>query len=252
MKPPESKESTESTFHLPTPWGPWATLGWTVLIGWVFFIVQVVTGVVYLSIRNPDASAAELKELFNYLGKDGQAVAIMTVVGGMVCTGVITMIIRLRRVRLPEYLALRPVPLKQLVFWVAVIVVYGIAFNLVTGLLDRDTVTEFMHDISSTSGPMPLFMLGIVIVAPIFEEVFFRGFIFTGLERSPMGVVGAITITAAVWTIIHTQYDWYVLVQIFGLGLIFGYARHRSKSLLPALIMHMQMNLMGILEMGWT
>jgi len=41
----------------------------------------------------------------------------------------------------------------------------------------------------------------------LFEELFFRGFLFRGLSSSFMGPVGAVLVTSALWALIHTQYD---------------------------------------------
>jgi len=65
-----------------------------------------------------------------------------------------------------------------------------------------------------------------------------------------LGVVGAILITALIWTVIHGQYDWYVRSNIFVIGVLFGIARYKSGSILPPLGMHMLMNALALVEVA--
>ena len=77
-----------------------------------------------------------------------------------------------------------------------------------------------------------------MIVAPLFEEIFFRGFLFRGIANSWLGAPGAIVITAAVWALIHLQYSWTDIGMIFLLGLFLGYARYRTGSTTLTVLLH--------------
>jgi hypothetical protein len=54
--------------------------------------------------------------------------------------------------------------------------------------------------------------------------------------------------TAALWAGIHFQYDWYGVLTILLGGLLFGYARWRTGSILPGLVMHALMNLAATIQ----
>ena len=54
-----------------------------------------------------------------------------------------------------------------------------------------------------------------MIVAPISEEIAFRGFLFRGLSASWLGVSGTLIATSAAWAAMHVQYDAFTLAQIF-------------------------------------
>ena len=98
--------------------------------------------------------------------------------------------------------------------------------------------------------PSPLvFWLAIVIVAPLFEELFFRGFMFRGLVDSRFGVAGAITITSALWAVVHAQYQPLLIGVVFLLGLFFGFARWRSGSVLLTTGLHMAFNSVAVIEL---
>ena len=87
-----------------------------------------------------------------------------------------------------------------------------------------------------------LFFLA-VVVAPISEEVAFRGFLFRGLSASWLGVSGTIVRNSAAWAAMHVQYDWLTLSQIFLIGLLLGWIRWASGSTLLTIRLHMLANL---------
>ena len=87
-----------------------------------------------------------------------------------------------------------------------------------------------------------------MVAAPLFEEIFFRGFMFAGLQHSRLGPIGAMVLSSLAWAIIHLQYDLYGITQIFLGGLLLGYARFRSGSIFPAIAMHALMNLIATVQ----
>ena len=93
-----------------------------------------------------------------------------------------------------------------------------------------------------------IFFLAVVIVAPISEEVAFRGFIFRGLSASWLGVSGTLIATSAAWASMHVQYDAYTLAQIFLIGLLLGWIRWASGSTLLTIMLHMLANLTACIQ----
>src|SRR5438477_379116 len=84
------------------------------------------------------------------------------------------------------------------------------------GLLGTEVVPGFMSEAylwARDSGSLVLCFLAVVIVAPISEEVAFRGFLFRGLSASWLGASGAIIATSAAWAAMHVQYDTFTLAQ---------------------------------------
>jgi membrane protease YdiL (CAAX protease family) len=90
--------------------------------------------------------------------------------------------------------------------------------------------------------PWPLFFV-IVIVAPIAEEIFFRGFVFTGL-RSRFGWGAAAAISAAMFAVFHLELTFFI--PAFLLGFLFAYVYHRSNSIWPGIILHVIFNSIGV------
>jgi len=93
-----------------------------------------------------------------------------------------------------------------------------------------------------------LIWISVVIVAPISEELAFRGFIFRGLSVSWLGVSGTLIATSAAWASMHVQYDAYTLAQIFLIGLLLGWIRWASGSTLLTILLHMLANLTACIQ----
>jgi membrane protease YdiL (CAAX protease family) len=93
-----------------------------------------------------------------------------------------------------------------------------------------------------------LIWLALIVAAPLFEETFFRGFLFKGFESSFIGPSGAVLATAGLWAVIHAQYNLYEMTIIFCLGLLLGGARRATGTLSVPLALHAVVNLVATIE----
>ena len=93
-----------------------------------------------------------------------------------------------------------------------------------------------------------VFILALVVAAPVMEELLFRGFLLRGYAASRLGPVGAVLLTSAAWASMHVQYEVFYVVQIFILGCVFGWLRLRSGSTTLTLILHGLVNLTAITQ----
>ena len=115
---------------------------------------------------------------------------------------------------------------------------FNLLYNLFLMLFDLQAQMDLTMLFEQTSSPW-LLLLGGVVVAPVAEEIFFRGFLFTGL-RERYGWKRAGLISAGLFAVLHLQP--LTTLPIFLLGLIFAYLYHRSESIWPAVIMHILTN----------
>jgi hypothetical protein len=76
----------------------------------------------------------------------------------------------------------------------------------------------------------------VVILAPLGEEILFRGFLQKLLEESWQDITRAVLITSLFFAFIHMNPVW--VIQIYFLGVVLGYLAWRTGSILTSLILH--------------
>jgi len=96
------------------------------------------------------------------------------------------------------------------------------------------------------AGPLGLLLAALVIggLAPVGEELFFRGFMLTRL-RQVWSAGPAILVTAIAFGVIHGE--WVHGLLATGIGLYLGLITERSASVIPAVICHVANNTTSVL-----
>ena len=112
--------------------------------------------------------------------------------------------------------------------------------NLVSYLL---WPAEFGQDLRpfadlARSSAMWLAVLVLVIGAPLWEEVLFRGFLLPALTKSRYGFRGAALLTTFAWTALHMGYTLTSLVEVLIIGLYFCWLMWRYGNLWLTIILH--------------
>lgn len=85
-----------------------------------------------------------------------------------------------------------------------------------------------------------------VIIAPISEEILFRGFLQTPLENC-ISIRNAIALSAALFALIH--FNFAAFPTLFILGLILGYFAYHTQNIIYPIIIHILNNLFAFIEM---
>jgi membrane protease YdiL (CAAX protease family) len=95
-----------------------------------------------------------------------------------------------------------------------------------------------------------LFLLVVVVMAPLVEELYFRGMVLGALERR-LAPVPAVVISAGVFALAHLQGAQFPALLMF--GLIAGALRVRTGRLAPAVLAHVGFNAWTafVLLQGW-
>jgi len=75
-----------------------------------------------------------------------------------------------------------------------------------------------------------------VLIAPLVEEILFRGYLQKVLENEWQDVTKAILVTGIFFAFVHMNPYW--IVQIYLLGVVLGYLAWRTNSIVPSLILH--------------
>ncbi|MGE5267213.1 MAG: lysostaphin resistance A-like protein [Deltaproteobacteria bacterium] len=77
-----------------------------------------------------------------------------------------------------------------------------------------------------------------VILAPLWEELTFRGFLVSALSKSRLGFWGAALIANVLWTSLHASYSWAGVASVFVAGLILSWLVWRTGDIKPAIMTH--------------
>jgi membrane protease YdiL (CAAX protease family) len=109
----------------------------------------------------------------------------------------------------------------------------------------QDIIGQFPH---SAAG-ITLFVLVAVVMAPLFEETFFRGFLFRGFATSWGWVWGALA-SATVFGLAHLQLS--VFVPLFALGFALAWVYKRTGSLWTSITLHALFNAISVLAWALT
>jgi membrane protease YdiL (CAAX protease family) len=226
------------------PWGFWATAGLGLLVAGAVLGLQILIGVVWAVVfggimRNSDGDPSTNGTLWAVASCAGAPMA----VAGCVLAAALRRGTSLRDylgVNLPSWRDARP--------WVFTFLLLLAAMDGASLLLGKPQTPEVMVKVYRSASPLPLLWFGIVVAAPVSEEIFFRGFLFRGWERSPLGGMGTILLTSVCWAAGHLQYDLYGISQVLVTGLVLGLARWRTGSVLLTMLLHAIMNLIATLQ----
>jgi membrane protease YdiL (CAAX protease family) len=223
-------------------WGYWTTLGWSIV---AFLVGQFVGFGVLLWLRRGDWDSI-LQTPF-----DGVLVTIFVALSNPVTIGVLVIAVSLTRSDLSDYFGLKWPAARDLTFGIAALVVLIAAGDALLYVSGRDLVTAFQlqsYTTAAAAGWLPAMLAAAILIAPAGEEAMFRGFLFRGWARSPRSVWPAIVVISILWAMLHIQYDWTGILQIFVIGLFLGWMRWRSGSVVLTFLLHALFNLEGTLE----
>lgn len=141
-----------------------------------------------------------------------------------------------RKIRSPKETRLLKFGLAKLDF---VIILWGTIMVLATGVviepllnLFPETYLDRLGNIMAAGGWM---MFTSIVIAPIMEEILFRGILQDALMRK-YGVFVGILIASAVFGIVHIIPQ--QVVNAFMIGIVLGYIYYRTGALLPVILIH--------------
>lgn len=141
-----------------------------------------------------------------------------------------------RKIRSPKETRLLKFGLAKLDF---VIILWGTIMVLATGVviepllnLFPETYLDRLGNIMAAGGWM---MFTSIVIAPIMEEILFRGILQDALMRK-YGVFVGILIASAVFGIVHLIPQ--QVVNAFMIGIVLGYIYYRTGALLPVILIH--------------
>ena len=230
-------------------WGLWATLAWGAGGALVMVASQTLGAIVYLAWRRALSPGLAI-EAAN-LQSDGALLATAFLVSTPLVIGYFSLAVRVARASFADYMALRWPKWRDVLVGIGALMGVLMLAGVAATLSGQET-PAFMAETFRTArdaGMLPLFFFSFAVLAPVQEELFFRGFLYRGLSTS-IGPWTTIVLTSAVWSMVHLQYEWFFLAEIFVLGVVFGWLRMRSGSTILTMLLHGGMNLMAVVAAG--
>lgn len=238
----------------PRVWKFWGTSLWGLLIFVALFLGQGATIVILLLLQNEPLSMSTFADSLTHVITGGKALSlsVMTGLPGVVLA--IWLATRLVRQRFADYLALNRPSWKWLLIGAVSLGVLVEGWDLLSKATGREVMPGFMMDTlkaAQADNTLWLLVLAIAVAAPVTEEFFVRGFLYRGWSESFLRIPGAIILSSAVWTMMHLQYDWFFLGEVFSIGLLLGYLRYRSNSTWLTVVIHGLNNLAATIQTIW-
>jgi membrane protease YdiL (CAAX protease family) len=191
-----------------------------------------------------------LSRLPNLAG-DGVAVTVIILVSTPIEVALLMLFAQRCGVPAAEYLGWTMPKRADVIFGIVVVAIFIVVADIISWLAGHGLVTSFQTDIyatASTQGWLIVLWIAIMVVTPFGEETLFRGFLFRGWFREPKDAWFAIVGTAALFALLHVQYDWFVIAQVFGFGILLGWMRWVSGSTILTMLLHGLINFEGMIE----
>lgn len=140
--------------------------------------------------------------------------------------------------RLPTWMDIVWAPAGLITYFILTALAAAFAMNFLP-FVDYQQAQETGFDGIGTQYEFALAFISLVVVAPIAEELLFRGYLF-GKLRKHVKLWVAILITSLLFGLVHFQ--WNVGIDTFVLSIVLCLLRVVSGSLWPAILLHMLKN----------
>ena len=235
------------TQRLPRIWKFWGTALWGLFIFVAMFVGQIGV-VVWFVLRQ--GGPIDIAAAVHGVG-GGLTISLSVIMGLAAVLAALWIAIRISHTPFADYLALRWPSWTNLAIGIAALIVVVMGWELLTRAAGREIAPGFMSEVLNSAradGSLWLLVTAFVVAAPISEEFFARGFLYRGWSESFLGPPGAIMLSSLVWTALHLQYDWFILGEVFSIGLLLGSLRCRFNSTWLTVIVHGINNLAVVIQ----
>ena len=246
--PMPNKRAAENNVVVISPQPLFTRLGTLLLIVGmvvVFFISQLLGIYIAGKLLLPTAESTTLGDIFFFGSNDGTVVSLSIIIGCILLVAISVLLIRVRGGNVKQYLALKPFSWTVGIGLLGLLLIFMIGSQALTYLLDKSPLV-FVDPLYQSVSSVWLLIFAMVIVAPIYEELIFRGLLWSAIAeqfsgatyKEHRGAVVASLVTSVIFAVIHLQYGIYEISTIVVLALIFCYARIKSGSLMLPMLLH--------------
>lgn len=210
-----------------------------------FFVSQLIGIYIAGKLLLPATKNSAADDIFFFGSSDGTVVSASIIISCVLLMALSYLILRLKSADVRQYLALKPFSLPVGMGMLGMLLIFMIASQALTYFLDK-TPLVFVDPLYQSVSSVWLLVFAMVIVAPIYEELIFRGILWSAIAEQfaalpfsmQRGAVVASIVTSLVFAAIHLQYGIYEISTLVVLALIFCYARIKSGSLILPMLLH--------------
>jgi membrane protease YdiL (CAAX protease family) len=209
------------------PYGSWATLIWGAL---ALLAPPPIAALCYHYFLQGDPA---LSEPMLMLAKIGSVVVVASA-------------LRLKGWNIVDYLRLT-VPFPREILLAIAVAIFFLVLQFVTAALTGGWFRTVVLDYVPTS-----FVLSILVIGPLAEEIVHRGFMYPGLARSAIEPWGAVVLLAILFAVQHEARPF----SHFASGLLYGWLRWYTGSVTTPILAHAAINagllLISLQGYGWV
>lgn len=143
--------------------------------------------------------------------------------------------------RLPEWSDILLGPLGYIPYIVLAVILTALVAVVIPGFNLNEAQDIGFQTVTNQVGYMTAFFT-LVVVAPIAEEVLFRGYLY-GKLKAYIGVIGAVLLASLCFGALHFQLN--VAVDVFALSVVLCVLREFTGSIWAGMLLHMTKNLIA-------
>lgn len=128
------------------------------------------------------------------------------------------------------------------------VVGFALGFNVIVSVVisyfpwPQGWLDAYATSAAPLDGSLMSWLAG-VLMAPVLEEIVFRGLVYTRLKKGMPAIVAAV-LTSLLFGIMHGTIIW--VIYAFVLGMVMTWVFERYQSLVANIIFHFTFNLMGL------
>jgi uncharacterized protein len=147
-----------------------------------------------------------------------------------------------------ELVAWKPLHVKPKDRWLWAIITAALLYSLAAPyvLSQFDQAAHLSFKVPADPSASFLLIALAVVVAPVSEELLFRGWIYTGL-RHRLGVWAALLLSSAIFAFAHYEDTHIYALAVFPVGLALGGLRERSGTVTVPILFHAFYNLAAVI-----
>lgn len=163
---------------------------------------------------------------------------IVLLINAALAFGIYFIVTKIRKHKFAEEISLKKISFKMVLLSVMAAVGSMGLLNFVLDILPipEDLVEDFVSGNSQLMNiPLWQSIVCTAIIVPIMEEIVFRGFVFSRLDKA-MPTVLAVIITSVLFGLIHGSVLWAAWAA--AVGVVLNIVRIKTGSLVPAIIVH--------------